>query len=71
VTSAAYEQKMPKESGIDVAVSTCELFLCFGAIALLGYIVSCFSEVLMVLCLTILLYIEDHNTEDEPESHGE
>ena len=71
MTSAAYEQKMPKESGIDVAVSTCELFLCFGAIALLGYIVSCFSEVLMVLCFTILMYIEDHNTEDEPESHGE
>ncbi len=81
MTSAVDEQKMPKESGIDQAFrffgaiallllcfgAIALLLLCFGAIALLGFIVSCLSlfEVLVILCFTILMNIEDSNTEDE------
>ena len=72
-SGAVDEQKMSQESRISIVVKTCELFLCFGAIAFLYYIVSRFYVVLLVLfgTIDILVNFRGFNTEDEFESHGE
>ena len=59
-----------QENGVYLGVKTCEVFLCFLAIILLGSIVLTSQWLLCIHCFTSLESFIGFYTEDEPENES-